>query len=64
MQIISLSTSFEQLRGQNTLVGIGLTELTEPSNTLNDNLLKQKHCILHIFLLFLFVCNNIFCCKN
>ena len=48
-------------------VGIGLIELTEPSNTLNYKSFFQ-HCILQtvlaIFLLFIFVWNKIFCSKN
>ena len=39
-------TSFRQgLRGQNTSVGIGITELTQPSDTLNYKPFF-KHCIL------------------
>ena len=55
------------LRGQNTSVGTGLIELTEPSDTLNYKLFF-KHCylqtILHAFLLLIFVWNKIFCSKN
>ena len=44
----------KQSRGQNTSVGIGLIELTEPSDRLNYKPLF-KHCILqtilHVFLL-------------
>ena len=57
----------KRLRGQNTSVGIGLIELTEPSDTLNFKLFF-KHCILqtilHLFLLFIFMWNKIFCSKN
>ena len=38
-------TPRKRLQGQNTSVGIGLIELTEPSNTLNDRSFF-KHCIL------------------
>ena len=47
-----------QLLGHNTSVGIGLIELTEVSDKLNNNP-PFKHCILqtilHVFLLFIFV---------
>ena len=55
------------LRGQNTLVGIGLIKLSEPCDTLNYKPFF-KHCILktilHIFSLFVFLWNKIFCFKN
>ena len=60
-------TPCKRLCGQNTSVGIGLIELTEPSDTLNNKPFVN-HCILqtilHVFLLFIFVWNKIFCCKN
>ena len=60
-------TPCKRLQGQNTLVGIGLIELTEPSDTLNYKSFF-KHCILqttlHVFSLLIFVWNKIFCCKN
>ena len=53
--------------GQNTSVGIGLIELTEPSDTLNYKPFF-KHCILetilHIFSLLTFVWNKIFVLKT
>ena len=53
-----IPTTRKRLRGQNTLVAIGLIELTEPSDTLNYQL-YFKHCVLqsifHVFLLFIFV---------
>ena len=56
--IISFSTPRMRLRGQNTLVGIELIELTEPCDTLNHKPFF-KHCILqailHVFLFFIFV---------
>ena len=56
-----------RLRGQNTLVEIGLIELIGSSDTLNYRPLF-KHCILqtvlHVFLLFIFVWNKIFCSKK
>ena len=55
------------LRDQNVSVGIGLIELTEPSDTLNYKPFFN-HCILqtilHIFLLLIFLWNIIFCFKN
>ena len=39
----------QRLQGQSTSVGIGLTELTEPSDTLNYKLFF-KHCILQTVL--------------
>ena len=62
-----VATPCKQVSDQNTLVGIGLIEITEPSDTLNYKPFF-KHCILktilHIFLLFIFVWNKIFCPKN
>ena len=55
------------LKGQNTSVGIELIELTEPSDTLNyKSIIKNcfSRTILHVFLLFVFVWNKIFCPKN
>ena len=53
-----ISIIHQQLRDQNTSVGIELIELTEPSDTLNYKPFF-KHCILqtilHVFLLFIFV---------
>ena len=50
-----------------TVVWMGLIELTEPSDTLNYKLFF-KHCILqtilHVFFLFIFVWNKILCSKN
>ena len=59
-------TPRKRLRGQNTLVGIGLIELIKSSDTLNykpffKHFLKN---ILHIFLLLVFMWNKIFCFKN
>ena len=55
------------LWGQNMLVGTWLVERTEPSDTFNYEL-SFKHCILqtvlHIFLLFIFAWNKIFCSIN
>ena len=60
-------TNREQLRDQNTSMGVEFIELTEPFHTLNYKSLF-KHCILQsilrVFLLFIFVCNKIFCFKN
>ena len=54
-------------KGQNKAVGIGLIKLTETSDTSNYKSFF-KHCILqtilHVFLLFTFVRNKIFCSKN
>ena len=51
-------TPRRRLRGQNTSVGIRLTEHTESSNTFNYKAFF-KHCILqtilHVLLLFIFV---------
>ena len=59
-------TTRQQLRVQNTLVGIGFTELTVPFDTFNYRPFF-KHCILQIilqvFLLLIFVWNKIFCSK-
>ena len=64
MRIISLSVPRKQLQGQNTSVGVGLIELTESS----CNKPIFKYCILqtalHVFLLFIFVWNKIFCSKT
>ena len=57
----------KQLPDQNMSVGIGLMEVTEPSDTLN-----YKSCfkfcilqtILRIFLFFIFEWNKISCSKN
>ena len=55
------------LLDHNTLVGIVLIELTEPSHTLNYKLFF-KHCILqtilHVILLFIFVWNKILCSEK
>ena len=51
------------LLGQNISVGIWLIEVTEPSDTLNFNPFF-KHCILHVFSLFIFVWSKIFCSKD
>ena len=60
-------TPCKQASGQNILVGIGLIELTEPSDTLKYKPFF-KHFILQIFLraflLLIFVWNKIFCSKN
>ena len=57
----------KQLPDQNMSVGIGLMEVTEPSDTLNY-MSFFKYCILqtilHIFLLFIFEWNKISCSKN
>ena len=57
----------QRLQGQNTSIGIGLIELTEPSDTLNYKPLF-KYCIsksiLHVFLFFIFVLNKIFFSKT
>ena len=61
------ATLCQPLRSQNTSMRICLIELTEPSDTLNYKPFF-KHCILetilHVFLLFTFVWNKIFCSKN
>ena len=62
-----IPTFCQRLQGQNTSLRIGLIELTEHSDTLNykpffKNCVLQT--ILHIFLLFIFVWNKIFCSKN
>ena len=44
-------THRQRLRGQNTWAGIGLIELTEPSDTLNYKPFF-KYCALQIILLF------------
>ena len=53
--------------GHNRSVEIGLIELTELSDELNNNP-PFKHCflqtILHVFLLFIFVWYKIICSKN
>ena len=60
MGVIS-SPPCQHLRGQNKLLGIGLTGLIEPSDILNYKLFF-KHCtlqtIFHVFLLFIFVWNK------
>ena len=54
----------KRLPGQNTLVGVGLIELAEPSDTMNCDPFF-KYCILqfilHVFLLLIFMWNNMFC---
>ena len=60
-------TSRKGLRGQNTSVGLGLVELTEPSDILNYKPFFKHYIlqtILHLFLLFIFVWKKIFCSKN
>ena len=56
----------QRLRGQNTLVGIGLIEHTEPTYTLIHAIFK--HCILqtllHVFLFSILVWNKIFWSNN
>ena len=56
--------SCKRLRVGNTSVGIGLIELTEAF----DYKWFFRHCILqtilHVFLLFIFVWNKVFCSKN
>ena len=55
------------LWGQNTPVGIRLIELTQSSDTLNYKpVFKQciLQIILHIFVLFIFLCNKIFFSRN
>ena len=60
-------TLCKQLRGQNASVGIGLIELTGPSDTFSCKLFF-KYCILQtilqVFLLLIFVWNKIFCARN
>ena len=60
-------TLCKQLRGQNASVGIGLIELTGPSDTFSCQLFF-KYCILQtilqVFLLLIFVWNKIFCARN
>ena len=60
-------TSCKQLRGQSTSVVIGLIKLSRPFDTVNYKLCF-KHCILqkilHVFWLFTFVWNKIFCSEN
>ena len=55
------------LRGQNMSMGIGLIELSEPSDTLKYKP-SFKNCLLqaifNALLLFIFVWNKIFCSKN
>ena len=61
------STLCKRLRSQNISVEIRLIELTEPSKTLHFTFLF-RYCILqnilHVFLLFIFVWNKIFCPKE
>ena len=57
----------KQLRGQNTSLEIGLIELTDPSDTLKYKPFFKcclLEAILHVFLLFMFVWNKIFCSKE
>ena len=65
--IISLPPYCQRLRDQDTLLGMGLVELAVPSEKLNYKP-SFKHCILktilHVFLLFIYVWNKIFCSKN
>ena len=62
-----IPTSYQLLQDQRMLVGIGLIELTEPSDTFNC-MPFYKHCILQTtsykFLLFILLWNKIFCSKN
>ena len=56
----------KRLGGQNTLVGIKLTELIEPSDTMNYKpffKLCILETILDLFFLFIFAWNKIFCSK-
>ena len=60
-------TPRKRLRDQNNSVGIGLIELTEPSDTLSYKpFFKQciLKTILHAFSLFIFVWDKTFCFKN
>ena len=65
--VISPLRPRQRLRGQNKSVGIGLIELTEPSNTWNYEPFF-KHCILqtilHVILLFIFVWTKTFVPKT
>ena len=65
--IISLPPYCQRSRDQDTLLEMGLVELAVPSEKLNY-MPSFKHCILktilHVFLLFIYVWNKIFCSKN
>ena len=62
-----IPTPRKWLRGQNTSVGIRLTELTETFDTWHYKLFV-KHCILQtilqVFSLYIFMWSKIFCSKN
>ena len=62
-QLLQSDSPCQRLRIQNTSVEIELIELTETSDTLNYKPLF-KHCILHVFLLFMFVWYKVFYSKN
>ena len=63
----STLTLRRRLQGQNTSVGIALTELTKPSDTLNYRPFF-KHCVLqtvlHVLFLFIFVWKKTLCSKK
>ena len=65
--VISPLRPRQRLRGQNKSMGIGLIELTEPSDTWNCEPFF-KHCILqtilHVILLFKFVWTKYFVPKT
>ena len=56
--VVSPPSPRQRLRGENTLVGTGLIDFIEPSDTLITSLFLKKcilQTILNVFLLFIFV---------
>ena len=60
-------TPFKQWQNKNMSVGIGLIELSNPSDTLKYRTFFKHYiwqALLHVFLLFIFLWNKVFCPKN